>query len=317
MPLSQWNLEFLNHNAQRSYPLTDDSSKQDTTGSFTIPDDFLVGMDIPVSPAMDMETGRFLIRQIGLFASGIQIIVAYDNGSNLIDVGTALIPATGVPRNTVVALGGIEPFDDIIGKVVVGRLDTIREQPTGLFNFTIDDARIELQVVRPMIRAISSMKVANASGAVSERLYGDIELVAGSNIQLSTVATATETKIIISALDGEGTIEDCICEGEAADAPCIKTINGIGPTTDGNFNFVGDDCITFTGIQNGLKVTDSCCAPCCGCEELEAITRDLERFNAQRGALELFVNNLAAETATFGTTVLGARLGDRRCLTCE
>ena len=43
MPLSQWNLEFLNHNAQRSYPLTDESTKTDTTNSFTIPDDFIVG----------------------------------------------------------------------------------------------------------------------------------------------------------------------------------------------------------------------------------------------------------------------------------
>jgi hypothetical protein len=317
MPLSQWNLELLNHNAQRSYPLTDDSTKVDTTGSFTIPDDFLVGMDIPVSPAMDMETGKFLIRQLGLFASGIQIIVAYDNGTDLVDVGTALIPSSGVTRNTVFALGGIEPFDDINGKVVIGKLSTIQEQPTGLFNFTLANARIEPQAIRPMIRGISAMKVSNASGTLSERLYGDIELVAGSNIQLSTVSNVTETKIIISALNGEGTIVDCICEGEAADAPAIKTINGIGPTTDGNFNFVGDDCITFTGITSGLKVTDSCCTPCCGCEELEAITRDLERFNAQRGALELFLNNLAAETATFGTTVLGARLGDRRCLTCE
>jgi len=317
MPLSQWNLEFLNQNAQRSFPLTEDSSKQDTTGSFTIPSDFLVGLDLAISPAMDMETGRFLIRQLGLFASGIQLIVAYDDGSNLIDVGTALIPSTGISRNTVVALGGIEPFDDIEGKIVVGRLDTIREQPTGLFNFTLEGARLDPYGIRPMIKCISSMKVGNASGTISDRLYGDIELVAGSNIQLSTVATATETKIIISALDGEGTIEDCICEGEAADTPCIKTINGIFPTTDGNFNFVGDDCITFTGIQNGLKVEDSCCTPCCGCEELETITRELERINAQRGSLSLFVNNLLAETSTFGVTVLGARLGDRRCLECE
>jgi len=71
MPLSQWNLEFLNHNAQRSYPLTADATKIDTTGSFTIPDDFLVGLDIPVSTAMNMESGQFFIRQLGLFASGI------------------------------------------------------------------------------------------------------------------------------------------------------------------------------------------------------------------------------------------------------
>ena len=317
MPLSQWNLEFLNHNAQRGYPFTEDASRQDETGSFTIPTDFLVGLDLPVSPAMDMETGRFFVRQLGLFASGIQIIVAYDDGTSLIDVGTALIPSTGVTRNTVFALGGIEPFDDVNGKVVIGKMSTIQDQPTGLFNFTLEGGKLEPQTIRPMIRGISAMTVANASGTVSERLYGDIELVAGGNIQLSTISTATETQIVISALDGEGTIAECVCEGDAADIPCIKTINGISPTTDGNFNFVGDDCITFSGVQNGLKVSDSCCTPCCGCEELETITRDLERFNAQRGALDLFLNELAAETATFGTTVLGARLGDRKCLTCE
>lgn len=315
MPVSQWNLEFLNHNAQRSFPLAASATKTDITGSFVIPDDFLVGMDIPVSTAMDMDTGRFFIRQLGLFASGIQIIVAYDTGSEVVDVGTALIPNT-VERNTVFALGGLEPFDDVNGKVVIAKLSTITEQPTGLFTFNLEGTQLEPQVVRPMIRGITAMKVSNASGTLSERLYGDIELVAGTNIQLSTVTTATETKIIISALSGEGTIAVCICEGEAATSPCIKTINGITPTDDGNFNFVGDDCITFTGVSNGLKVTDSCCTPCCGCEELESITRDLERFNAQRGVLELFINNLAAQTATFGTIVLGARLGDRKCLTC-
>jgi len=317
MPLSQWNLEFLNHNAQRSYPLTADATSTDTTGSFVIPDDFLVGLDLAISPAMSMETGRFFIRQLGLFASGVQLILAYDDGSEIVDVASALIPASTSERNKVFALGGIEPFDDLSGKVVIGRLGTINKQPTGLFSFDLEGSRLEPQVVRPMIRGISSLKVSNASGSVSDRLYGDIELVAGANIQLSTVTTASETKIVISALDGEGTIEDCICEGEAEVSPCIKTVNGIAPTPDGNLNFVGDDCIKFSPIENGLKVTDSCCAPCCGCEELEAITRDLERFNAQRGSLEQFINNLATETTTFNTTVLGARLGDRRCLTCE
>lgn len=317
MPLSQWNLEFLNHNAQRSYPLTADATKQDVTGSFTIPDDFLVGLDLPVSPAMDMETGRFFIRQLGLFASGVQLILAYDTGAEIYDVASALIPASGDLRNKVFALGGIDPYDDILGKVVVGRIDTIQLQPSGLFTFDLAGSRIEPQAVRPMIKGISSMRIANAAGTVSERLYGDIELVAGNNIQLSTVANNTETKIIISALSGEGTIEQCVCEGDAAEIPCIKTINGIRPTPDGNFNFIGDDCLNFASIANGLKLTDSCCQPCCGCDELESITRDLERFAGQRAALELFVNQLAAETATFDTTVLGARLGDRRCLTCE
>ena len=317
MPLSQWNLEFLNHNAQRSYPLTDAATKEDTTGSFVIPDDFIVAFGLPVSTAMDMESGRFFIRQLGSFASGYQLTIAYDTGSEVNDVGTALIPSTGVSRNTVFAVGGLAPFDDIVGKVVIGRIDTIQDQPAGLYTFDLDGSRLEPSVIHPMIRSITGFRVSNSVGTTSDVFYGDIELVAGTNMQISTVSTPTETKIVLSALSGEGTVEDCVCEGEASTLPCIKTINGIGPATDGNFNFIGDDCLTFTGVDNGLKVTDSCCTPCCGCEELETITRDLERFNAQRGTLELFVNTLAAEATAFGTTVLGARLGDRRCLTCE
>lgn len=316
MPLSQWNLDFLNHNSQRSYPLTSEATRQDVTASFEIPNDFLVGLDLPVSPAMDMETGRFFIRQLGLFSSGIQLIIAYDTGTSLIDVATGLISTIDPIRNKVFAINGIGAYTDISGKVIIGRVDTIQEQPSGLFSFTIEGTRIEPQAIRPMIKGISALRISSATGDVSQNFYGDIELVAGSNIQLSTAVSGAVTKITISALSGEGTIEQCICEGEAAAIPCIKTINGISPTTTGNFNFIGDDCLQFNPVTNGLKVTDSCCTPCCGCDELEAITRDLERFATQRNALELFVNQLAAETATFDMTVLGSRLGDRRCLTC-
>ena len=318
MPLSQWNLEFLNHNSQRSFPLTDDATKSNSTGTFTIPDDFIVGLDIPVSTAMDMQSGRFFIRQLGLFASGIQVIIAYDDGAGTtVDVATALIPDPQATRNSVFALGGIAPFDDTMGKIVVGRLDTIKDQPTGLFTFTIDETRISPLAVRPMIRGITGISVADGFGTESERLFGDIELVAGNNIQLQTVNTATATKVIINAINGEGTIDECVCEGDAAEIPCIKTINGVSPTAEGKFFFVGDDCLTFADIDNGQRVTDSCCAPCCGCEELESITRDLERLNANRSELELFINEIASTATIFHSTVLGSRLGDRKCLTCE
>jgi hypothetical protein len=317
MPIANWNLEFLNHNSQRSYPLVAEATKTDTSGAFILPDDFLVGLDLPVSPAMDMSTGTFFIRQVGLFASGVQLILAYDSGVGIVDVASTLIPAYQFTRNKVFTLGGIDPFDDVTGKVVIGKLESIQLQPTGLFNFELAATRIEPQAIRPMIRGISAIRVASSNGVLGDRLYGDIELVAGRNIQLTTVNTLTDTKVVISAISGEGTISDCTCTGEASSAPCIKTINGIAPTPDGNFNLIGDDCLTFEEIASGLKLTDSCCAPCCGCAELESITQNLELFNAQRAALDQFVNRLAAENAAFSATVLGARLGDKRCINCE
>ena len=37
MPLSQWNLEWLDHNSQRNYPLAEDATGFDETSSFQLP----------------------------------------------------------------------------------------------------------------------------------------------------------------------------------------------------------------------------------------------------------------------------------------
>ena len=316
MPAGNWNLEWLDHNAQRSYPLTANATKEDISGSFQLPDDFIVALDIAVPTAMPVVSSRFFIRQIGVFSSGVQLILSYADGVGTTDVATALIPVFG-ERNRVFGLSGISPYDDITGKIVIGRLDTIFKQPSGLFTFDIAGTAIEPQAIRPNIRGITSLRVTSASGNTSERLYGDIELVAGANFQFTVVDTADVTRIVFSAISGEGTVEDCVCAGAAADTRCIKTINGIPAGPDDNFNLYGDDCLTTQPVSHGLNFIDQCCAPCCGCEELEQITRALEQFATQREALTLFANQLAASVSATSTTILGSRLGDRRCLTCE
>jgi len=317
MPLSQWNLEWLNHNAQREYPLTDDATARDNTDSFQIPSDFLVELDLPIHAAMDMEPAKFFIRQLGAFPTGFSIIVSYDGNDGFIDVATALIPRVGHTRNKTYALGGVEPFDDTVGKVVIGRLSSIDEQPPGVWEFSPATGALEPDVIRPIIRGVQSLIVVNGSQR-SSRLQGDIELVPGTNIQITPVIVeGQDPQIIISAISGEGTIEDCVCEGDEADQPCIKTINGVRPTPDGKFALVGDDCLQLEVTVNGLKITDTCCAPCCGCEELERITSDLERFNQNRVTLEKFSDQLTTSVNEFSLTVLGARLGDRGCITCE
>jgi len=315
MPAANWNLEWLNHNAQRSYPLTADATRRDVTDSFELPNDFLVSLDIAVPTAMNVDSSRFFIRQIGVFSSGVQLILAYDTSLRSVDIATALIPVFA-GSNKVISLGGLDPYDDVTGKLVVGQLDTILNQPSGLFTFTRAATAIEPQAIRPCIRSLTSLRVTNAAGNTSERIYGDVEFVAGSNFQFSLVSTSETTQIVFSALSGEGTIEDCVCEGAAADVPCITTINGI-PGYNGNFNISGDDCLTTAPATNGITLDDQCCAPCCGCEELEQITRALEQFATQRDALTLFSNQLAASVTATNATILGARLGDRRCLTCE
>ena len=317
MPLSQWNLEWLDHNSQRNYPLAEDATGFDSTSSFRIPEDFLVEMDLPIHAAMDMDPAKFFIRQIVAAGTGYSIIVSYSGADGVQDVASANIPKTSHTRWTAYALGGIEPFDDTVGKVTINKLSSIDAQPPGLWEFTYAGSRIEPDTVRPIIRGVQSIKVQSGTTS-SERFYGDIELVAGNNIQLTPVVVeGGVSKIIISALSGEGTLEPCVCEGDAALIPCIKTINGVKPTPQGEFNLIGDDCIEFEDAEHALRVSDACCAPCCGCTELEKITQDLERFNQQKVNLEFFINSLQSSVTEMNMVVLGARLGDKGCMTCE
>lgn len=319
MPVGNWNLQWANHNSQRRYPLADDAEATDETAAFKLPNSFLVGLDLPIHTGMNTGPAGYFLRSVSAYASGYGLTVGYQPAdlSDPITVATALIPRQGFTRNSVFTLGGIGDFADTVGKVVIGRLDEIDEQPPGFWEFTLDTGRLDPDAVRPIIRGVSSITCVNGDQR-SIPLYGDIELVAGANIQLMPVIVEGQDPIIrISAISGEGTVDDCVCEGDTALTQPITSINGRAPTTAGAFNIVGSDCIQVVPIANGLKVVDVCAQPCCGCAELERITIDLERLNAQVSEVDGFVDRLEAAVSSMELTVLGAKLADRSCITCE
>lgn len=316
MPASSWNLEWLNHNSQRHYPLTDEASGNDTTSSFQLPEDFLVELDLPIHAGLDVDPAKFFIKQIGVFGTGFSIVIGYDAVSGPIDVATALINRNTHVRNQTYGLGGVGDFDDTFGKLTLGRLDAIDKQPDGIFTFDVEETRLTPSAIRPIIRGVSSISVRSGLN-VSARLVGDIELQAGQNFQIVPILVAGQDPILrFSAIQGEGLDEECICEGEAVGPP-IRRINGIPPTPAGDFTLLGNTCLEVTGIDNGLKLDDVCSEPCCGCVELEAITRDLEAFGAKATTLENFLVRLESSVSNMDQVVLGAVLRDRGCITCD
>ena len=316
MPLSQWNLSFLDHNANREYPLKDGASGNDQTGSFRLPDDFLVGLDLPIHAAMDVDPSGFYLRTVGVSPVGYSLTIAHHDNGAVFDVATAMIPRQGHSRNRSYALGGIEPFEDAVGKVTVGSLHSIEQQPPGLWEFGPADGAIEEDCIRPMIRGVQSIRVRRGS-ELSERLYGDIELVAGNNMEITPFLEPGQTpRIVFSAIQGEGTIDTCLCDGQE-ERPCIKTIGGVGGTPDGQFFFTGDDCVQIEPISNGLVFRDTCCTPCCGCPEIEVVTEALERLQQQQETTQVFVTSLQTVTSQFQLTVLGSRINDKGCNDCS
>lgn len=316
MPQGTWNLEWLNHNSQRAYPLAEDATKVDTTTAFTLPDDFIVELYLPIHATTLFDPAKFFLRSIAVFATGYNIGFAYNDGS----VSPPIVAAVNIAKsihteNRSYALAGSGDFDDSTGKIVIGGTAAIDLEGSGQYIFNYDDGKLDPDVIRPMIRGISSITLVNGTDE-SDKLYGDIEFIAGTNIRLTPiVSSGQDPQIRIDAITGEGLVEDCVCEG-SSDDPCIKRINGVPPTTAGDFTLVGDDCLEISGITNGLQLKDICSNPCCGCAELEAITRDLEQFGNAATTLQNFVNRLESEVNQFSAVVLGSRLNDRGCLEC-
>lgn len=319
MPTVYQNISWLNHNAARSYPLADDADGIDTSGSFRLPTDFLLELDLPIHAGLDVDPARFFIKHVGVYATGYFLTVGYQPVSgDAVDVATCLVPRASHTENRMYALGGVEPYEDSVGKVVIGKLDSIDKESAGFWNFTLAQGRLDPDAVRPMIRGVSSIIVVNGTEE-SQPLRGDIVLEAGSNIQLSVSGAGGDSPTIrIDAINGEGLSEECVCEGQTTPRSPIYTINGIKPRIDGEFTLVSGDCVSFEAVTNGIRMVNTCSKPCCDCADLERITRDLERFGEQVEAVVAFSNDLRSAVNTMDQVVLGSRLGDRGCSTgCE
>tara|TARA_Y100001973_G_C5208056_1_gene343157 strand:+ start:1911 stop:2867 length:957 start_codon:yes stop_codon:yes gene_type:complete len=318
MPRGTWNLEWLNHNSQRSYPLAEDATKVDSSGTFEVPDNFIVELYFPVQGTMNVDPSKFFLRSIAIFASGYNIAIAYnDDATSPTIVSSVNIPKSTHTENTSYALAGTNDFDDSVGKIVIGKIDALELAGEAQYTFTYDDGKLDPDTIRPMIRGISSIVLINGTEE-SERLYGDIELQAGTNIRLTPIvySDGSDPKIRIDAITGEGLVEDCVCDDEPDSGPGIRRINGVPPTASGDFTLLGDDCLEISPITHGLQLRDICSDPCCGCAELEAVVSDLERFGEAATTLRNFVNRLEAEVSQFHSVVLGSRLNDRGCLEC-
>lgn len=311
MPVSIRNLEWNNHNAQRAYPIAQDVSRWDESESFRIPNDFITGMTLPIHWGLSVEPAKFFISKIASYATGFSVTIGYAADDGDIDIASALIARSAHTPYQVYNLGGIGDFADSRGFITIGQFDGIDLQPSGMFEFTLETARLEVDVIRPHIRGVMSLQIQNGS-ELSDQLTGRIRLAAGTNTRLRVDNLSGDPIVYVDAIDGEGLTDSCVC---TTDRDPILTINGIGPDSDGNIQILGNACLEVSESGNILEFKDVCSEPCCGCEELEKITQALEAFGERATTLENFLVNLEARVTQMDMVVLGSRLGDRGCST--
>lgn len=310
-------LEWQDHNSQRSFPFAVEATQQDVSGTITIPDDFILSLDLATHSAINVDPSKFLIRRLGSYVTGYGLTIGYDNGSDILDVATANIAKGTHTPGRDYSLTGLGDFSDTTGTIVLGKTDNLDNQPAGDFSFDLAGARLEPFCIRPFVRSLMGVRVANGSD-LSTLLYGDLVFSAGTNQRITVVQTPGQpTEIIFDAIDGEGLNDECVCEDDLALSPPIRRINGEPGTSNGDFTVLGNDCLSPERITNGIYLNDTCSKPCCGCRELEVVTAQLEQFGRQATTLENLLVSLQARVTQMDQVVLGSRLGDRGCVDCD
>ncbi len=303
-----FNENWLAQNENRAYPLAFDAQAEDVTGSFAIPQSLLLAMQLSV-PALDaIDPAKFFLSSIILTASGMTVRISYDQGTEYTLVGSAIIPFDSHVPKTSYALSGADDFDDVTGKLVVGKVDDL---PAGQFDFTPAGGKLDPDVCRPFLRGLRAILVKNSDDQ-SVELTGIVSLNSGTNLRFVVEGAETETPSVrVDAIDGAGLNQGCECEVQVGEP--VRTINLVRPTAGGDFSFIGADAIDITSITNGIQITNTKAKPCCGCAELEALTSRLELFGTAKATLESFLNRLEGEVGNTLNNLLGSKLNDVPC----
>lgn len=291
MYLDSRNVEWLNLNSQRSYPLAEGVTGFDTSGTVKLPNDFIVDMTWSVNTVGTISVDKFHIFSIAVFSTGVVIEFGYDG----ISVGiTTIDKVTFTPDSSYNILGaGI--LKDSKGIVTIGSLDTLRETITGDVRFDLTGSRLVPTVIKRALKNVTGVYVRNSS-EISSLYQGDVVLQSGLNVTFTATSVLDLTTITINAIPGEGEQPPGINEDESGNTiNPLLTINGISPDAKGNFTLEGDTCIKFNELSAELEMLNDCSSPCCGCDDLDSINTELNAVRTQVDSMNLESGRLAAE----------------------
>ena len=282
MPIIE-NLDFLNLNSVRNYPIKDGNSCVSVGGAFTLPNDFIV--DAQLAATYD-PTRRFYVSKVSNLGDKAIIEVADQLDTPNSIVGTFTIDYASHQEYNEYYLNASTAYVGATGILVIGSLDGIRNSPVGVFLFTIDTAEFEARVVIPALKGINRLLFENVTGDPIA-LTGDVQILARSNLRFKK--DPDNNRVILDAGDGLGLNSAC-----ADILPSIKTINHIPPDENGNFTLDFSDCANLIPIAagTGLVLQDICCKPCMGCDDIAVLTTRVMQVESALIALREFYTNL-------------------------
>jgi len=292
--------EWLNANASRNYPIVENLSRIDKIGTFTIPNELIVAMQINLS--RDYVDGLFYIKNIFSSEKSCAITIGYSPNTTNEEIDIPIVVAQvnvsyeDYSPYKYYSFIGQNGHTSIVGSICIGGIDEIQKEGFGRFEFDVDSTSIEPNCIFVSIPALKAVEIYSQSSLI-HTATDVLRIRAGENIKLTYDTDSTsQERITVSALVGANVQKEEECKdisGPATPMP-IKTINGIAPDEFCNFNIFGSECIRIDNkaSENAIQIIDLCSQTCCGCEELNQLVNGIEAIKVQEEALIGLMENI-------------------------
>lgn len=286
-------LDYLNLNSLRRYPLREGTSARSIDELFEIPDTLIVEFSLAASN--DVSKRYYISKFFNKIFSATIEISEISATPDLV-VGSFDIDLTTHKINDTYYLIAVNDYVGSRGRITLGSIEDLKNQPAGNFNFSPEATELEPKTIVPGLAGVTRIKYVD-SEANTRSLTGDVIMQARNNMRFQY--ELDENRVVMDVGDNLGLNKNC----EATN--CIKRINGVGPDPDtGNISLLGIDCLNISSTAPyTLELDDSCCTPCSGCEDLSELTTRLTSLENKFIELKNFYTTINGQLTNYLTTV--------------
>ena len=295
--------EWLDQNSARNYPIRENAQRRPHTSGgeklqeFALPNYVIV--DFVMTVGAGLSTDVYLMK-FALLGDTITLVFGVAGSV----VASATVDVSKHTVNKGYDLVCANDYEDSAGCVVLGDISRLRQDiPDGVYNYTAEETTLEKRCIRPAIRRVTSLSIANdVTGYSTKKLRGDVKLIAGRNITLKY--DHDRNAIWINAEDGAGYNETCECGKRTT----VKTINGISVE---NITLIGDDCVKVNTDGKTIKISDACSKPCCGCAEIDFINEKIAQINTAINKLDTYTQVLTTRLTELQSSYVQSDTGGK------
>lgn len=293
--------EWLDQNQHRVFPMADNMSTTDITGSYVIPTSFMVDIFLCVPPGYN--TSKFYVQSIVARRYSSDVTIGYNDGTTNVIVGHFRDIPFDQPLNTAYTFepetqtgNTARALELINGILVVGTLEELLKQP-GQWTFDVAETALLNTRVTEGLAGVTSIAVGN------DIFTGNIALKEGAGITITPTYDTANSQTIISIAADLGALEDLpipltsdasiIANLTQMYGQPITTINGIEPASNGNFVLKAADCTKITTLTNGISIENPCSVPCCEKEVLDDVYESIAQINQRYARLEGYYQSIS------------------------